>query len=185
MMCPPFLSVLAKFMMGQWMPCQPAMSLLELYIIFTHVTGWLVPINVASWNQMTLPIRWRCKPNVRAAWLHETTYQDLGFARQSLNKQLTTFGHALKRMLSTMGVSASMIKTASLQNCGTSMRFQSITAVPAICKSFPNLLRELVQKKSLPVLANAVFNPPSAPQACEIAQLSPTILWNLFFSSRR
>ena len=185
MMCPPFLSVLAKFMAGQWVQCQPPMSLLELYIIFTQVTGWLVPINTATWSQDMLPARWRCKPNVRAAWLHETTYKELCLARQSLNKQLNTFGHAFKRMLLTMGVSASMIKAASLQDSGTSMKFQSVTAVPSICQSFPNLLREHVQKQSLPVLANAVYNPPIVPQASDIVQISPTMLWNLYFSSRR
>ena len=185
MMCPPFLSVLAQFMAGQWVQCQPPMSLLELYIIFTQVTGWLVPINIATWSQELLPARWRCKPNVRAAWLHETTYKELSFARQSLNKQLKTFGHAFKRMLLTMGVPASMIKAASLQHSGTSMKFQSVTAVPSICQSFPNHLRELVQKQSLPVLVNAVYNPPIAPQVSDVAQISPTILWNLYFASRR
>ena len=172
-------------MTGTWVHCQPPMSLLELYIIFTHVSGWLVPINVASWNQMNLPVRWRSKPHVRAAWLHENTYQALGFARQSLSRQLTTFGHAVKRMLVTMGVPASLIKAASLKNCGTSSKHQSITAVPEVCKSFSNLLGEIVQKKPLPALARAVYNPPAAPQASDVAQISPTILWNIYFSRRR
>ena len=145
----------------------------------------LVPINVASWNQMNLPVRWRCKPRVRAAWLHENTYQALGFARQSLSKQLTTFGHALKRMLVTMEVPASLIKAASLQNCGTSLKHQSITAVPEVCKSFSKLLCDIAQRKPLPALARAVYNPPAAPQECDVAQISPTILWNLCFSKRR
>ena len=185
MMCPPFLSVLAKFMAGEWCSCQPAVSLLEVYLIFTKVTGWLVPINTATWNQATLPVRWRCKSHVRAAWLHEVTYSDLSLARQSLNKQLKTFGHAVKRMLLAMDIPASMIKAASLQHCGTSMKFQSMTAVPAICKSFPTLLCELVQSKSLPALVDAVYSPPSAPQASTVRQISPTILWNTYFASHR
>ena len=48
MLCPRFLSVLAEFCSGKWLKCEPAMSLIELYIIFVSATGWLVPINIAS-----------------------------------------------------------------------------------------------------------------------------------------
>ena len=140
MLCPRFLSVLAEFMAGQWVKCEPVMSVMELYIIFVHVTGWLVPVNIASWDQQTVPLEWRT--NIHAAWLHETTYPALKAARQPLHKQLVTFQHALKRLLKDMEVPAVLYKTSVLRQYGRTETVQSISSVPSIFLfQFPDIVQ--------------------------------------------
>ena len=84
MLCPRFLDVLAKFMTGQWFPCNPPVSLLEVYLAFVDSTGWLVPINVSGWNQLAIPVEWRS--NAASAWLHETSYPELVLEKQAFEQ---------------------------------------------------------------------------------------------------
>ena len=183
MLCPRFLGVLAGFCSGKWVRCQPPMSLLELYINFVSATGWLVPINIASWPQSAVPIAWRA--NVPAAWIHETSYPDLKAARQPLTKQVITFQHCLKKVLKTMEVPAELHKASVLRMYGRKETAQSTSFVPEYCTTVPDLFHKLVQGKTLPRLCSTVFEPlRNPPVDCQIAQLSPTMLWNKYFRQR-
>ena len=124
MLCPRFVSILADFMNGEWLQCTPAMRPIEFYILFVHMTGWVVPINVAGWDQSCIPIQLRSR--VAAAWLHETSYADLVAARQPLLRQLKTFLHALKRMIAIMDFSAVILKSAAFAEFGQKKKVQSI-----------------------------------------------------------
>ncbi|CAE7426386.1 Pol [Symbiodinium natans] len=88
LMCPRFLHVLAGFLNGEWTECPAGISICELYMAFVEDCGWLVPINVGAWKQDQLPLKWRS--TAPSAWLHETDYAELAFARQVLSKQITT-----------------------------------------------------------------------------------------------
>ena len=51
-----------------WYECPDGYSLAEFYSALTLQTGWLTPVNVASWKQDTLPYCWRSK--LLAAFVH-------------------------------------------------------------------------------------------------------------------
>ena len=182
MLCPRFLSVLAQFCSGKWLKCEPAMSLLEFYIIFVSATGWVVPINIASWPQGSVPIAWRA--NVPAAWIHETSYLDLATARQPLIKQLQTFQHCLRKIVKIMEVPVDFHKSSVLRMYGRKESAQSISFAPEFCSTVPDLFHSLVQGKTLQRLCNTVFEPLRSPVDCQLVQLSPTILWNTYFRQR-
>ena len=182
MLCPRFLSVLANFMAGEWTPCNPPLSLLELYVAFVEATGWIVPINVSEWDQTSIPVQWRS--GAASAWLHETSYGDLVLARQSWNKQLKTFQHTVKRLLHLMQVDASLIQHASLARFGKQGKVQSLTAVPSSSKSSSETLSRLLQRRSLADLLSSPSHPTRSPAPCNMVQVNPSILWNLYMRRR-
>ena len=182
MLCPRFLSVLASFLQGDWVPCKPPISLLEVYLTFVDATGWLVPINVSQWQQSSVPIQWRS--GAASAWLHESSWSELAHARQSLSKQIKTFQHAMRRLLSTMNIQASFIQHAAFHQLGKNGKVQCMTAVPVACKYYPEALSALVQRKPLSELMKATFHPSKAPIPCELEQVNPSVLWNLYMRRR-
>ena len=72
--------------------------MLEMYYVFTGHTGWLVPLNVASWLDCVRPVPCR-GVKVKALWIHETQYPELMLHRQTLTCQLVTFAHALRSVM--------------------------------------------------------------------------------------
>ena len=182
MLCPRFLSVLASFLQGEWIACNPPISLLEVYISFVAATGWLVPINVSDWKQTSVPIQWRS--GAASSWLHESSWSELLHARQPLSKQIKTFQHAMRRLLSTMKIEASFVKHAALHSFGKQGKVQCMTAVPVACKYSPEALTALIRRQPLSELFRATFHSSRAPVPCEMEQVNPSVLWNLYMRNR-
>ena len=182
MLCPRFLSVLASFFKGEWLPCDPPVSLLEVYLNFVEATGWLVPINISDWQQNAVPIQWRS--TAASAWLHESSWPELVHARQLLSKQLNTFQHAVRRLLTTMKVDASFIQHAALTQYGKQGKVQCITAVPRVCKDSPEVLIAFAKRRSLAELLKTTFHPSKTPIHSDLEQVNPNVLWNLYMRRR-
>ena len=96
----PFAEMLRGFLMDQaWIPDDSGFSILELYIFFTHITGWLVPINICGWDNDTRPPALRSS-SAQACWAHETDWDRLALMRQPLNVQCRTFLFILRELFS-------------------------------------------------------------------------------------
>ena len=89
--------VLRTFWFQQdWYDCAEGYPLAELYFAMVLETGWLTPVNVASWDQTTLPHCWRSK--LLTAFVHELDFSGLKFNRPCFWKQFTTFQFAVKAL---------------------------------------------------------------------------------------
>ena len=99
LLCAPFGHHLFNWLRSQeWVWDPGGFSLLEMYYVFTGHTGWLVPLNVASWLDCVRPVPCR-GVKVKALWVHETQYPELMLHRQTLTCQLVTFAHAVRSVM--------------------------------------------------------------------------------------
>ena len=126
----PFAEMLRGFLMDQaWIPDDSGFSILELYIFFTHITGWLVPINICGWDNNTRPPALRSR-SAQACWAHETDWDRLALMRQPLNVQRRTFLFILRELFRYMQVPWEITLKRSLHHLGHAFPVQTLPYRP-------------------------------------------------------
>ena len=96
LLCAPFAQLLfAWCSQCCWVPDEQGFSLVEFYLAFTRETGWLAPVNVASWEAAAKPAGLR-DTLVKAAWVHEVQYPQISLCAQPLTAQLLVFSHVIR-----------------------------------------------------------------------------------------
>ena len=183
-LCPPFLDVVASyFKQCTWHDTGQPCPVQALYLQFVADTGWVVPINIAQWNQAQVPPSWRS--TVPSAWIHETSYEALKLSRQIFSRQCTTFLHVVKLLVRRFDL------PISVSTCAAFAPFHFTSMVTALSR-WPSTLQcgydgvlKAAGASSLKHFFAKVFQPSTKPIAPRISQSSPADLWNAYFVSRR
>ena len=185
LLCPPFLDVLSGYLQKcVWYETGLPCPIQVLYAQFVADTGWLVPINIASWDQAQVAPAWRS--TVPSAWIHESSYEALILARQSFSKQCITFTHALKLLVKRFGLPLQLRTGSVLSPLHYTPLVSCSSHWPDTLKShgFSSLLK-LAGPSSLRHFFQKTFQPKVCPIPARLLQETPASLWNAYFVARR
>ena len=168
-----FMWVLRKFWFQQnRYECNEGYSLAEFCFALVATTGWVTPVNVASWKQENLPPQWRSK--LLTAFVHEVDFADLVFCRPCFWKQCTTFQFAVKSCLHEQRFPFQLIRRKSLAYMRVFLEIPSFPVIPEAFKEYRSLCLAAVGARSWKNFKNMVFSPPtSARWDCPVQVSTP------------
>ena len=182
---PRFCQVFREYCLEQsWCKTESWVSLLELYLHFVRVTGWLSPVNVASWKPQQLPLG--LVADVPACFVHETEYPQLKMCRPLLSKQLNVFGSIVRFMFKEAAIDFPMSRTKSLAHWGVNEEVPSICIAPCTVRADAGKLSDIFWAHRRYSRALAIpFQPPRDPVDCPTPFVSPKVTWARYYARRR
>ena len=177
-----FMWVLRIFWFQQeWYECAEGYPLAEFYFAMVLETGWLTPVNVASWDQTTLPLCWRSK--LLTAFVHEVDFSDLKFNRPCFWKQFTTFQFAVKALLKEQNFSFDLLRRKSLSYMGVFLEVPSLLVIPKRYMHFRQAFLAAIGSRSWKTFKNAIFSPPNGDVwHCPVQVSTPKDIWAAYYA---
>ena len=146
-------------------PPEPETLNPKLLNLFVRVTGWLSPVNVASWKPQQLPLG--LVADVPACFVHETEYPQLKMCRPLLSKQLNVFGSIVRSMFKEAAIDYPMSRTKSLAHWGVNKEVPSICIAPCTVRADVGKLSDTFWAHRRYSRAQAIpFQPPRDPVDC-------------------
>ena len=185
LLCPPFLSVMAKWFQAQtWHASSQPCSVACIYVQFVQDTGWVAPVNVASWDQSRIPKVWRS--NASSAWLHETSFHDLLLARPAFKKQAKIFSHALKLLVTHFSWPLEFLSSPALTVLEYPQKVTCLSDWPqSLCDSRLAGFSKAVGSLTVKHFLNKPFSPAVVPVASDVTQECPSVVWNRYHRANR
>ena len=185
LMNPRFMTVLYEFLQnGELVRAPIWFPLLEVYLFFVLKTGWVTPVNVATFPSGLLPVALRdCR--TPSAWVHEVDYEALRLCRPTLGPQMRTFLHALKEVSRRASLDLIIQREASLKSLNISEPVPSVRIVPKEIRLVRQQLCRILDGHTYARAMRCPFGPSSSAVPCHVPVVHPTLVWNAYTRSKR
>ena len=185
LMNPRFMTVLYEFLQHEDLVRAPVwIPLLEVYLFFVLKTGWVTPVNVATFQSGLLPAALRdCR--TPSAWAHEVDYEALRLCRPTLGSQMRTFLHALKEVSRRASLDLTIQRESSLKSLNISELVPSVRIVPKEIRRVRQQLCRILDGHTYARAMRCPFGPSSPAVPCHVPVVHPTVVWNAYMRSKR
>ena len=178
---PRFLWVVQTWMkQGTWVESSEWVAISELYLHFVVSTGWLAPVNVATWSTGRLPLTLQTG-SVQQAFVCEADYPPLALSRPSLGKQATVFLHAFKDVCKRLELEIKIERRQTLQHFACTVPVASTCIVPRDIRQPPHeLFHKVFNGANYPAITRAMICAPVQALHCPVPLRSPVEVWNCY-----